>query len=88
VTGCADDTDGCDVGAGRDGAPALRGAGAEPRLLGAVRRAEVKREAQPSVAVGAGRSPFAELEGHVKLDVVEEQRFHNGALAQILVPKQ
>jgi hypothetical protein len=46
------------VGAGRDGAPALRGAGAEPRLLGAVRRAEVKREAQPSVAVGA-RGPAA-----------------------------
>jgi dihydrofolate reductase len=39
------------------------------------------------IAIGAGRSPFAELKGHLKLDVVEEQRFQSGALAQILVPK-
>ena len=38
------------------------------------------------VAIGAGRSPFAELREHLKLDVVEEQRFLSGALAQILVP--
>lgn len=40
------------------------------------------------IAIGAGRSPFAELESHLKLDVVEEQRFKRGALAQILVPKR
>src|SRR5215212_2444323 len=39
------------------------------------------------IAIGAGRSPFAELEEHLKLDVVEEERFASGALAQILVPK-
>ena len=40
------------------------------------------------IAIGAGRSPFADLEAHLKLDVVEEQRFRSGALAQILVPKR
>ena len=40
------------------------------------------------MAIGAGHSPFAELEEHLKLDVVEEERFQSGALAQILVPKQ
>jgi hypothetical protein len=40
------------------------------------------------IAIGAGHSPFAELREHLKLDVVEEERFQNGALAQILVPKQ
>jgi dihydrofolate reductase len=39
------------------------------------------------IAIGAGHSPFAELETHLKLDVVEEERFRSGALAQILVPK-
>ena len=39
------------------------------------------------IAIGAGRSPFAELEEHLKFDVVEEERFQSGALAQILVPK-
>jgi riboflavin biosynthesis pyrimidine reductase len=39
------------------------------------------------VAIGAGRSPFADLGAHLKLDVVEEERFRSGALAQILVPK-
>jgi dihydrofolate reductase len=39
------------------------------------------------IAIGAGRSPFADLEEHLKLDVVEEERFRSGALAQILVPK-
>jgi dihydrofolate reductase len=39
------------------------------------------------IAIGAGRSPFAELKEHLKLDVVEEERFKSGALAQILVPK-
>ncbi len=40
------------------------------------------------IAIGAGQSPFAELERHLKLDVVEEERFNSGALAQILVPKR
>ena len=40
------------------------------------------------IAIGAGRSPFAELKEHVKFDVVEEERFQSGALAQILVPKR
>jgi dihydrofolate reductase len=40
------------------------------------------------IAIGAGRSPFAELEAHLKLDVVEEERFRSGALAQTLVPKR
>jgi riboflavin biosynthesis pyrimidine reductase len=39
------------------------------------------------IAIGAGRSPFAELETHLKLDVVEEQRFRSGALAQVLMPR-
>jgi dihydrofolate reductase len=39
------------------------------------------------VAIGAGRSPFADLEQHLKLAVVEEERFKSGALAQRLVPK-
>jgi dihydrofolate reductase len=40
------------------------------------------------IAIGAGRSPFAELEAHLPLDVVEEERFASGALAQVLVPKR
>src|SRR3954465_13731866 len=40
------------------------------------------------IAIGAGRSPFAALREHLKLDVVEEERFQSGALAQILVPKR
>jgi dihydrofolate reductase len=40
------------------------------------------------IAIGAGRSPFAELDQHLKLEVVEEQRFRSGVLAQTLVPKR
>ena len=40
------------------------------------------------IAIGAGRSPFAKLDEHLKLEVVEEQRFRSGALAQTLVPRQ
>ena len=40
------------------------------------------------IAIGAGRSPFAELDEHLKLDVVEEARFKSGALAQVLVPRR
>ena len=39
------------------------------------------------LAIGAGRSPFADLDGHLKLDLVREQRFASGAHGQILVPK-
>jgi len=40
------------------------------------------------IAIGAGRSPFADLKQHLKLEVVEEHRFRSGALAQTLVPKR
>ena len=40
------------------------------------------------IAIGAGRSPFAELDEHVKLEVVDEQRFRTGALAQVLIPRR
>jgi dihydrofolate reductase len=40
------------------------------------------------IAIGAGLSPFADLEAHLKLEVVEEHRFRSGALAQTLVPKR
>ncbi|UYM07832.1 dihydrofolate reductase family protein [Solicola gregarius] len=39
------------------------------------------------IAIGAGHSPFGDLGQHLKLSVVEEERFQSGALAQILVPK-
>jgi dihydrofolate reductase len=39
------------------------------------------------VAIGAGLSPFADLEHHLKLDLVQEERFAGGALGQVLVPK-
>ena len=38
------------------------------------------------IAIGAGLSPFADLEGHLKLDLVEEERLPGGALGQILLP--
>src|SRR4051812_27635798 len=40
------------------------------------------------IAIGAGRSPFADLGAHLKLDVVRAERFQSGALGQILVPKR
>ena len=40
------------------------------------------------IAIGAGRSPFAKLGEHLRLDVVKAERFKSGALAQILVPKR
>jgi dihydrofolate reductase len=40
------------------------------------------------IAIGAGHSPFADLEEHLKFEVVEEQRFKSGALAQILETKR
>jgi dihydrofolate reductase len=40
------------------------------------------------IAIGAGRSPFAGLDAHVKFDLTEEQRFRSGALGQVLVPRR
>jgi dihydrofolate reductase len=39
------------------------------------------------IAIGAGQSPFGDLDEHLKLELVEEQRFRSGALAQVLVPR-
>jgi riboflavin biosynthesis pyrimidine reductase len=39
------------------------------------------------IAIGAGHSPFADLEEHLKLDLVGEQRFASGARGQVLVPR-
>jgi hypothetical protein len=39
--------------------------------------------------IGAGRSsPFADLEQHVKLDVVDEAALPQRSPAQVLVPKR
>src|SRR6478609_8816552 len=38
------------------------------------------------IAIGAGRSPFADLDEHLELKLVHEQRFASGARAEILVP--
>lgn len=60
-----------------------------PTLAQALTRLGLVDEYQLStvpVAIGAGRSPFADLDEHLKLEVVEEQRFRSGALAQTLVP--
>jgi dihydrofolate reductase len=39
------------------------------------------------IAIGAGLSPFADLEEHVKLDVVDERRFARGGRGLVLVPR-
>ncbi len=39
------------------------------------------------IAIGAGLSPFAALDEHLKLEVVEEERFRSGAHLQVLVPR-
>ena len=39
------------------------------------------------LAIGAGHSPFADLDEPLKLDLVREQRFASGAHGQILVPR-
>jgi len=39
------------------------------------------------LAIGAGRSPFADLDEHLELKLVHEQRFASGAHGQVLVPK-
>ena len=38
------------------------------------------------MAIGAGRSPFADLGHHLKLDPVDEERFASGAIGRVLVP--
>src|ERR1043165_4044488 len=40
------------------------------------------------IAIRAGRSPFADLQDHLKIDIVKSERFKSGALAQILVPRR
>jgi dihydrofolate reductase len=40
------------------------------------------------LAIGSGQSPFADLQDHFQLDLVEERRFKSGAHGQILVPTQ
>jgi dihydrofolate reductase len=40
------------------------------------------------IVIGSGHSPFAGLREHLKLELVEEQRFRSGALAQRLVPRR
>jgi dihydrofolate reductase len=62
-----------------------------PRFAQSLTRLGLVDEYQLStipIAIGAGHSPFAELEEHLKLDVVEEERFRSGALGQTLVPKR
>ena len=39
------------------------------------------------IAIGAGRSPFADLDEPLKLDVMRQEPFSNGAYGQILVPR-
>lgn len=62
-----------------------------PRFAASLTRAGLVDEFQLStvpIAIGAGLSPFADLDEPLKLDVVEEQRFCSGALAQVLVPRR
>jgi dihydrofolate reductase len=62
-----------------------------PTLAASLTRLGLVDEFQLStvpIAIGAGRSPFADLQQHLKLEVVDEQRFRSGVLAQVLVPKQ
>ncbi|MDO9409411.1 dihydrofolate reductase family protein [Patulibacter sp.] len=61
-----------------------------PTLAGALTRLGLVDEFQLTripLAIGTGRSPFADLEEHLKLELVREQRFASGAHAQVLVPK-
>lgn len=62
-----------------------------PRFAASLTRLDLVDEYHLStvpIAIGAGLSPFANLDEHLKLDVVEEQRIRSGALAQILVPRR
>jgi dihydrofolate reductase len=62
-----------------------------PDFAKALTRAGLVDEYQLStvpIAIGAGHSPFAELDAHLKLEVVEEERFRSGALLQTFVPRR
>jgi dihydrofolate reductase len=39
------------------------------------------------LAIGTGHSPFADLDAHLKLELVREQRFASGAQGQVLIPR-
>jgi len=61
-----------------------------PDLAGSLTRLGLVDEYQLTtvpIAIGAGHSPFADLGAHLKLDVVDEERFRSGALAQVQVPR-
>src|SRR3712207_615582 len=61
-----------------------------PGFAGALTRAGLVDEYQlmtVPIAIGAGRSPFAELDEPLKLDVVADERFASGARGQVLVPR-
>jgi len=78
-----------DLKARSDGGTVLVHGG--PTLAASLTRLGLVDEYQLStvpIAIGAGRSPFAHLDGHLKFDVVEEERFRSGALAQVLVPRR
>ncbi|WP_354700830.1 putative protein YyaP [Paraconexibacter sp. AEG42_29] len=62
-----------------------------PTLAAALTRLGLVDEYQLStvpIVIGSGRSPFADLGEHLKLEVVDEQRFRSGALIQVLVPQR
>jgi dihydrofolate reductase len=40
------------------------------------------------IVIGQGLSPFADLDGHLKLDVVDEHRFSGGSVGRVLVPRE
>ena len=77
-----------DLKARDDGGPILIHGG--PGLASSVTRLGLVDEYQLTtvpVAIGAGRSPFADLPAHLKLDVVEQRQFRSGAFGQVLVPR-
>ena len=57
-----------------------------PTLARSLTRLELVDEYQ--LLIGQGLSPFADLERHVRLELVDEQRTSTGALGQLLVPKR
>src|SRR4051794_32230936 len=56
------------------GGPAFRQAPPAPGLVDEYQLTTVP------IAIGTGLSPFADLEEHLKLELVEEERFRSGAL--------
>ena len=62
-----------------------------PTFAQALTRLDLVDEYQLStvpILIGAGRSPFADLQEHLKLELAEERRFRTGALGQVLVPRR